>query len=233
MKIHRMALAAAMLMAAPIAALAQANPAKIQKSIDTLREQPDEKRPAVTLKLAMDIRTLPPGEEKLKLADSLSHLATEGDAGKETMQGVVDTLTQALKETPQPLNKVGKPAEPYVSVAKYVRYEGVKTMLDDPQYTQAMQDLVANDVDALKADFTLKDMNGKKVTLSELKGKIVLVSFWATWCPSVPQGDGGPRSDLHAHEPEGLVILSITNENPLRSAKCSQQLGGIPPTGVV
>lgn len=32
-------------------------------------------------------------------------------------------------------------------------------------------------------DFTVKDMDGKDVTLSSLKGSVVLVNFWATWCP--------------------------------------------------
>jgi thiol-disulfide isomerase/thioredoxin len=31
-------------------------------------------------------------------------------------------------------------------------------------------------------DFTLKTMDGKLVTLSSLKGKIVILDFWATWC---------------------------------------------------
>jgi cytochrome c-type biogenesis protein len=31
-------------------------------------------------------------------------------------------------------------------------------------------------------DFTLKDLNGKQWKLSDLKGKIVLLNFWATWC---------------------------------------------------
>ena len=32
-------------------------------------------------------------------------------------------------------------------------------------------------------DFTLKDLEGKTWTLSELKGQVVFINFWATWCP--------------------------------------------------
>jgi len=36
---------------------------------------------------------------------------------------------------------------------------------------------------AAAPDFTVKDLEGKDVTLSSLKGSVVLVNFWATWCP--------------------------------------------------
>jgi peroxiredoxin len=32
-------------------------------------------------------------------------------------------------------------------------------------------------------DFTLKDLNGNPVRLSDLRGKPVFINFWATWCP--------------------------------------------------
>ena len=32
-------------------------------------------------------------------------------------------------------------------------------------------------------DFSAKDITGQTVKLSELKGKVVLLDFWATWCP--------------------------------------------------
>jgi len=34
----------------------------------------------------------------------------------------------------------------------------------------------------LAPDFALKDINGQTVRLSDLKGKVVLLNFWATWC---------------------------------------------------
>ena len=32
-------------------------------------------------------------------------------------------------------------------------------------------------------DFTLQDLEGKPVSLSDYKGKVVFIDFWATWCP--------------------------------------------------
>lgn len=32
-------------------------------------------------------------------------------------------------------------------------------------------------------DFTLLDMKGNEVTLSDFKGKVIILDFWATWCP--------------------------------------------------
>ncbi|HXH05877.1 MAG TPA: TlpA disulfide reductase family protein, partial [Vicinamibacterales bacterium] len=33
-----------------------------------------------------------------------------------------------------------------------------------------------------RLDFTVKDMHGRSVRLSDYKGKVVLLNFWATWC---------------------------------------------------
>jgi thiol-disulfide isomerase/thioredoxin len=35
---------------------------------------------------------------------------------------------------------------------------------------------------AANLNFTMKDMNGKDVRLSDYKGKVILLDFWATWC---------------------------------------------------
>ena len=219
--------AAALLMVAP-PLRSQLTESKIEGRIDKLRSLPDNKRPAETIQLAQAVQALPAGMPKLRLADALSHLVTEGDQGADALQAVADTLAKSLAETPVPA-KGNQPPMAYMELAQLVRYEHVNVTLNDPLYAKALDTLAANDADVEKADFTLKDLHDKPWTLSQLRGKIVMVNFWATWCP--PCRAEMPNLDaIYTHyQSQGLVILSITDEEPITVAKFLAQKNYHPP----
>ena len=99
-----------------------------------------------------------------------------------------------------------------LELASLVRYEHMKATLDDPQFAAAMAKLEAQDKRIQEADFTLTDLKGNSWTLKSLKGKVVLVNFWATWCPPCRKEMPDLEILYGQFGKKGLVILSITDE---------------------
>jgi peroxiredoxin len=68
------------------------------------------------------------------------------------------------------------------TAAKFPKHSGLATLKNSLQSSgqaAAPQGALTNQ---MAPDFTLPDVNGKPVALSSLKGKYVLVDFWASWC---------------------------------------------------
>ena len=67
---------------------------------------------------------------------------------------------------------------------------------------------------AAATDFTLKDLDGQTVRLSDYNGKVVLIDFWATWC--VPcQAELPHLQELYEKEKDkGFVVLGISMDGP-------------------
>jgi len=210
----RLLIAAAVVAAAPFLH-AQVKESKIVDQLKNLRSVAADKKGAAIVKIAADIGTQPAGLEKVKLADSLVHLTTEGDPGTDAVQAAADTLAKALSESPVAPKKDEVPM-PYTDLARLVRYEHITAKVDDPMYARVTQKLIDDEADIQKADFTLKDLHGKKYTLSELRGKIVMVNFWATWCGPCRLEMNDLDTLYRYFQPQGLVILSITDEEPFK-----------------
>jgi peroxiredoxin len=183
----------------------------IAQEIGTLRKLPDDVLATTTRELALKIRALPATPNKLRLANGLANLSTEGDFGRDTLQEVTTTLAGALREQPQPDEK-GQPAEPYLELAQLVRYEHMQASLDSSSFAAAMARLAAEDATREDADFTLDDLDGKAWTLRDLRGKVVLVNFWATWCPPCRKEMPDLEALYNRFKGQGFVILGISDE---------------------
>jgi peroxiredoxin len=178
----------------------------IYDQLHDIRKVPDDKRGQVTKDLALKIRALPSSPNKLRLAVGLASRATEGDFGHENLQEVATTLAAAIKEQ-QPSSQ-----DPYLELASLVRYEHVDAFLDSTLYSAAMAKLEADDQSRQQADFTLTDLDGKSWNLKDLKGKVVLLNFWATWCPPCRKEMPDLEMLYRRFGAQGFIILGIDDE---------------------
>lgn len=76
-------------------------------------------------------------------------------------------------------------------------------------------------------DFTLPDLDGGKVTLSGLRGQVVFLNFWATWC--LPCREEMPLMEKIHRElgPEGLVVLAVNYRESSNTVRAFVEAHGL------
>ncbi len=78
----------------------------------------------------------------------------------------------------------------------------------------------------LASDFTLETIDGTKVSLSDYRGDVVLVNFWATWCPPCRAEIPDLEAAYQARQGDGFVVLGINVEEPREAvAPFAQAIG--------
>jgi thiol-disulfide isomerase/thioredoxin len=68
-------------------------------------------------------------------------------------------------------------------------------------------------------DFVLKDVNGQEVALKDLRGKTVLLDFWATWCEPCRQAMPDIKAAYDEYHDKGLVVVAIDYSESAETAR--------------
>lgn len=72
-------------------------------------------------------------------------------------------------------------------------------------------------------DFTLKDLNGKEISLYDYKGKVVLINFWGTWCKPCWKENQELMRVREKYRKKGLEVLGIVFLSPEPSVKYTRE----------
>ena len=176
----------------------------IDQEILNLKDLPDDVREHAVKDLALRIRQQP----KRYAVALATNLVIDGRQAceRDTLQEVTTTLADALRNSPT------KDTDSYRKLAELARYYHMDVSLDDPQYKAAMVELQADDLVRSEADFTLTDVREQKWNLKSLRGKVVLVNFWTTWCPPCRSEVPDLEAVYRRFRDQGLVVLAITDE---------------------
>ena len=168
-------------------------------------------------------------EEAVKLYEEALPQLTGDNADPEVNEKYIALLaeTNQIDKAVKELEKFiieNMPTESSTKLAKeiYVKKNGNEAGFDK-YIARLAKDSKDNMVVRLKKEminepapaFTLTDLKGKKVSLASLKGKVVVIDYWATWCGYCIQSFPGMQKvvDKYANDKEAAIIFVDTWEN--------------------
>jgi thiol-disulfide isomerase/thioredoxin len=102
----------------------------------------------------------------------------------------------------------------------HVDAERVEAVSSEPAMTPVAshedQGACLADAKPANLDFTMKDLEGRDVSLSSFKGKVILLNFWATWCGPCKAEIPGFVELQNQYGKDGLVVVgySVDDEAP-------------------
>jgi len=114
-------------------------------------------------------------------------------------------------------------------------YTSFKTLFPNSEYNNQLENTIAVKSKTSKgskaSDFTVTTIDGKAVKLSDLKGKVVFIDFWASWCsPCIKELPHSKKIAERFANNDNVVFLSISidkNEKNWRNAVDKYQVPGI------
>lgn len=75
------------------------------------------------------------------------------------------------------------------------------------------------DESRIAPDFSLQSLDGKQYTLSGLRGRVVFVNFWATWCPPCREEIPSMVKFYNKMKNEGVEILAVSEDTDIEAVR--------------
>jgi thiol-disulfide isomerase/thioredoxin len=92
-----------------------------------------------------------------------------------------------------------------------------------PQPIQTV--IAAGEIGSHLPEFSTKDLRGRDISSADLRGKVVLIDFWATWCQPCKKEMPGYQKLLDLYGPRGFAVIGFKfdtmadTEDPVRFAR--------------
>ena len=160
----------------------------------------------------------------LYLQDDKKSLAEAVDVFRHAIELSGDKIPKAHYNRGHALMKLGRAAE---GIAEFKRFLEMEPNAESAQEVRA---IVANPKLAgakFAADFNVKDATGAPISLTSLRGKIVLLDFWAVWCGPCRAEMPSVKRIAKKYAGEPLVILGISLDRDRKAFEEYQKLEGM------
>ncbi|MBD1386713.1 AhpC/TSA family protein [Mucilaginibacter rigui] len=140
------------------------------------------------------------------IADSADQLSLQFiQKNKQTLAGVfvASTLDEVKNESV------------LVKYAKELKLSYANSFADN--FKNRLLTLAPTTVGSKGVGFSIKDINGKTVSLNDYKGKYVLIDFWASWCPPCRAENPNVVRIFHQYQTKGLNILGVSLDTDINA----------------
>jgi thiol-disulfide isomerase/thioredoxin len=67
----------------------------------------------------------------------------------------------------------------------------------------------AGEIGSRLPEFSVKDLRGRDISSADLRGKVVLIDFWATWCQPCKKEMPGYQELLNRYGPRGFAVIGL------------------------
>ena len=88
------------------------------------------------------------------------------------------------------------------------RLAGIEQTSASPAQTKTAA-IAAGEIGSRLPDFSARDLRGRRISSTDLRGKVVLIDFWATWCQPCKKEMPGYQKLADRYGPRGFAVIGF------------------------